>query len=333
MESQTLPTISFTVSESSLPGELYVTPPPLYEDVVELPPPSYDNVVNCRISFSSDEIVEEKVMKEWQDLGRPLRRIFCRCRTVWRALVLLCVIGGIVLLILSASVFSGTAPWGIVLGAVLGGVSYVIYICQALCYNPFAKFLYRLVFISDITQHTGTVRAGRPFIVWDMECYHYETRSSSRGLVQSSAADDTHKEKVTTWTGRKVMEFDSWSDISEAAPLAALSTVPRGRIAFHKQFILSDNDTEATFNRQRYAFIQDNRWRGKHYQLHESLEIPGFQREILYCSTPGRPFFLTWQWYIVAVVFLLELPFNFLTKMQYAHFTPIHYTYVKKLGL
>ncbi|XP_055342421.1 transmembrane protein 151 homolog [Paramacrobiotus metropolitanus] len=317
-----IPSVSYTVSQSNAPEQVQVqmpASPPLYEDVVDGRSPSSTNLVM-------------KEPREWQEPGVACHEMFRKFITYWRLFVILCILTGIILLALWKSVLYA-ATWAVVTGSILLGAFYIAYILETFCCNSNTKFLNNSVMVSDIHQYVESVRGGAPAVVWHMECYHYETRtrlvSSGSGRSRTTRVE-TYTVKVTSWTGDQAFEFSNWADISDPRQLDTIGAFQQTRIKFDKQFVLSDNQTLASFEAQRDYFVAANRLRDTHYDLSESFEIAGFQPAVLASTTSEKPFFLTLHWYVLAVLFLLELPFSFMIKMQSAR---MQYVYVKKLGV
>ncbi|XP_055342432.1 uncharacterized protein LOC129590985 [Paramacrobiotus metropolitanus] len=288
-------------------------------ETVEKPPPSYEQVQR-----------EDAAQPPLPSAESAAREMFTSCATYCRILLVFLILFSIGLLI-AYGILPRTPDWMLRVGATLLCVGYLVYISDVLCCGSNFKYLSNIALVKDIASHVDSVRSSAPAVIWYMECYHTETHT--RWVTEGSGDDqrerqETYTEKVVTWRGSQHFEYMRWTDVTAPQQLQHMKKSQHLRIHFAKLFELADAATQCAFDRQRDCFVDANRCRDVSYDLTEELVIPGFESNILACKTPERPFFLRLRWYLLAVLFLLELPFSFMMKKQSGL---IEYVYCKRL--
>jgi len=120
-------------------------------------------------------------------------------------------------------------------------------------------------------------------IDFHMECYHYETYTTTSTDSKGRTKTTTHTRKVTTWTGTESFKYSSWLDVSGPFLLDTSDFVHDPKQAWIKlnlsytiDFI--DEATRQECERQKDFFIQSNKHRDTHYSFSQHDRIETFYK-------------------------------------------------------
>ncbi len=124
--------------------------------------------------------------------GKRVANSVCHCIDCWFCLLIctLMVIGGIVL-----SIF-------VHLGFIAVPIVMYLFRISVLCCTDTRRFLYRMDLDINPYEYTYTMMKKDPHIVWDIQCYHYITKTRTVTDSEGHSRTETYQERVNTHHGR-----------------------------------------------------------------------------------------------------------------------------------
>jgi hypothetical protein len=159
-------------------------------------------------------------------------------------------------------------------------VTYLIYLISAFC-SPMCSYLFHKHGADSIHHVMQNLFYNPPVITWHIQCYHYETRTSTTKDSKGHRRTHTSRHKVITYTEREQFNFYTWRDISGVFLLDAHKVFKSEnkkyiKLALDTDFEFGDDLTRMDYQRQKDNFYFRNRWRDVHCSISETRTIPGF---------------------------------------------------------
>jgi len=175
---------------------------------------------------------------------------------------------------------------------------YLISLIEAYCSST-NQYLKNIKAKKGVHRFVNRLQKKAPRIIWNIRCYHMETRTR---LVSYKDKDgnrrtrwETYTVRVDTHSASDNYRFDTWDDVSGKLP--SLSDYKLTKLTIGKQWMFADTFTAADYNQGKLRFIQLND-RDVSYDFSTTLEIPGYRPKVLAEVKPGsKPEFLTAGWY------------------------------------
>jgi hypothetical protein len=111
-----------------------------------------------------------------------------------------------------------------------------------------------------------------------VECYHWETRTTTSTDADGNTTTSTTEEKVVTYTDKLDFVYNSWSDAS--GELAGVEGHSIAKLDLRKCLTFADAETRSRYEETRDAFYNSNRGRDNHMDGSEHFSIPGFHPKV-----------------------------------------------------
>ena len=190
---------------------------------------------------------------------------------------------------------------------------YLVYWLDILLINSTFKALRNRSSIESLHQKVVEMKlGGNPRIVWNIVCYHYETRTrlvterDSQGRTYTTY--ETYEERVDTWNASQVFHFDSCIDMSPDT----LNVDAHRYILWTmtKTYDFADDYTRSSYSHQKRVFEEANKWHDTHYSLEENFNIEGFKDQMITSLDGTFPRAMSVGVYFMSCIFLLELVYS-----------------------
>ena len=269
-------------------------PPPEYNDVVN---PNHDEIIvptpsappislkqpnqiplqindNVNDNTVQNEVEQQELSKQ-DDIGccSGLRES-SHCKSFWITLI---IIGFIVTsIIMIEPVF--------LIGA---GICYILYMIEYCCSST-RKYLSNIHDSETVNELMINARNTAPIITWNVQCYHYETRTY---WVTVTDSDGRSRQEMRTETVRRnthyastQFDYKNWRDISQ--PWITDTRHQLCKITCDKSYCFANIETERYYHQRKQQFKRLND-RDVYQDFSESLKIPGMKKKILAETNPG----------------------------------------------
>ena len=192
-------------------------------------------------------------------------------------------------------------------------ILYVVYWIDIFGINTTFKLLNNLSSIESLHQKVVDMKLqGTPSIAWKMVCYHYETRTRTVKKKDSEGRTyhtyETYQERVNTWYGSETFRFDTWSDMSPDTLNVEDHRYIRWKM--EKTYDFADDYTRNSYNYQKSAFEEANKWRDAYHTFEETFNIEGFVERTISSSDGAFPWQMSMKVYLLTCIFLFELVYS-----------------------
>lgn len=149
------------------------------------------------------------------------------------------------------------------------------------CFSDTAKYLFNEMKPHDVGSFLNEIMKANTSIVFNIECYHMETRH--RTVTERDSNGNTHtrtetyQEKVVTYRGSQPFVYKSCTDVTGQL---AMEVKRITRLHILKEYKFANAESERRFNDQKNNFYNNNR-RDVHNDLSISFSIDGFRERLL----------------------------------------------------
>jgi len=172
------------------------------------------------------------------------------------------------------------------------------------CCNKYGRYLDNIVDELVIMHELlDQLREARPNFYWNIECYHYETRSRQVAYTmngQTYYQTQVYQEKVVTHTASRAYIPKSVEDRSPS--YGYLKEYDITKLKLNKKYQFANNETMNDWKKKRAQFVQENK-NDVFQDVTDHMDIPGYQDVFLVQLRPGlRPFWMNYSVYIIASV-------------------------------
>ncbi|KAK2964010.1 hypothetical protein BLNAU_1091 [Blattamonas nauphoetae] len=205
------------------------------------------------------------------------------------------------------------------------GFIYIVNLCLAFK-GPDFDMLRFLKYNDDVATHVDRLNNATPQLTFWVECYHYETRTVSDGR----GGTDTVTSRVTSFEAECPFRFKSWEN-SHGDLLEVASKPQLIRVMFMKQYCFGNDETRASYDKQKQEFHDLHRNRDTYMDVGEKFIVPGLYRDELFVKKDGRkPCCFHPCWYGLSAVFTYSTFFRYWmnAKAPQAYFEVIKKLYV-----
>jgi len=202
-------------------------------------------------------------------------------------------------------------------------VWYVVYLLEALFFNPTAKGLMRLKQTESILEYIDDIKACRPLPEVKAQCYHTETRTRTVTNRDGTTRTETYSERVDTATFTERLVVAQWADVTGNV-VDGLSYFPLLQVHFEMRWEAADLDTQRTHERQRQAVNARAAAADVSHEISEDLrlideegqECP-FYTDMIGTTGAFFPVWLGYLPYAVCSILCLSWPYRYFLS-QYA---------------
>eukprot|EP00435_Cladocopium_sp_Y103_P066354 s177_g28.t1 len=132
-------------------------------------------------------------------------------------------------------------------------VWYVVYLVEALFFNPTAKGLMRLKQTECILDYIDDIKACRPAPEIKAQCYHMETRTRHTTNQDGTTRTETYSERVDTASFTERLMVAHWDDVVDGLSFLEENRgyFPLLHVHFEIQWQAGDAETHRSHERQR----------------------------------------------------------------------------------
>jgi len=237
-------------------------------------------------------------MDDWQDepdvhwggpglIGACKRSMHLKSWTV--TVIVVCSILLVVLKAIGALHMKSWMLYGLLSLAVIS------YLFEMFCSSSF-WYLYESHELHAVEGIINNIKAATPSVNWHVQCYHFETRYTTRRDSEGRTHRESKRVRVDTWSASGRFNFHSWQDAS--APLQGMDDFKLTKLKLKKRFVFANQFTRSEFERQRAHFRQVNK-RDVHQDFTQTFNCPGFRSRLLSESVKGyKPWCLNVQFYL-----------------------------------
>jgi len=186
----------------------------------------------------------------------------------------------------------------------LCGVGILLYMIESCCSST-RQYLWSVTDPEGIQYHIHRVRSSAPRLCFHVECYHYETYTTTTTDSQGKQTTSTRTEKHVTYRESQPFHYDCWDDIS--GDLIGVGELYRlTRVRFHKTYVFADEHTREAWEAEARNIQDRNRCRDTHMDFWHCLDIPSYVPRML--AVPGNepelPRGVGKNWYILSSLLL-----------------------------
>lgn len=212
-------------------------------------------------------------------------------------------------------------------------VSYVAYIVTN-CFSSTCKFLFSKKQKTDsIHELMRRIFYNPPKVTFNLECFHYETRSHTTRDSKGRTTRHTKQVKVVTYSEDRAFNFYTWRDTSGLFLLdthkifrSCLKTYIKLNIDLEVEF--ADDITKFDYFKHKDELMNENKHRDTHINVREINKVEGLETYNMIRITDTDAFGVNKYFFLI---FLILIPFMEFYKM-YVDLFCIHQDYkVKKL--
>lgn len=188
-------------------------------------------------------------------------------------------------------------------------IIYVVYVAEALRFNPASRGLRSLGDTGSIVGYIQRVKSWRPLPKIQAKCWHWETRTRSVTDREGRTRTETSQEKVYTQTFTETLRVPEWTDTSGEV-VQGLHYFPLLQIHFACTWEVGDEQTRQEHDRQRQAVAARAQAADREHDWSEFLLLGddnGAEHELPHTDMIGAtgdrlPAWLGWNQYVVATL-------------------------------
>jgi hypothetical protein len=174
-----------------------------------------------------------------------------------------------------------------IVGYIVLGISLLLYLFECLCISRTMKGLRNKKEVFSLYDFLQNIKETKPVIVHTIQCYHYETRVTTKTVYDSHSKTyrtetHTHQVRVNTYSERREFMYNHFKDFSDEFKLNFDRSYIRLELTKELSFI--DNQTVDAINSAIDCIKRDNMYRDTHMDFYEEFTIPGFQ-DIIFCKS------------------------------------------------
>ena len=153
---------------------------------------------------------------------------------------------------------------------VIIGISYLIYLCVTCCCSDVRGYITNMKAFDDYKNMYDMMVNGKGFFTFWIECYHYETRTDSKGR--------SRRHKVVTHTATK--RFDPTLSEDDSGNISGIKDITKYVfINYIKKYYFADEASAKNYDNAYQSFIRSNT-RDSHQNYSSTFGIDGFQDEV-----------------------------------------------------
>lgn len=195
-------------------------------------------------------------------------------------------------------------------------VWYVIYLLEALFFNPTAKGLMRLKQTDSILDYIEEIKACRPAPEVNAQCYHMETRTRTV-TGKDGTRTEVYQERVDTARLTERLRVARWAD-DTGEVVDGLSYFPLLQVHFDLKWEAADPETHRAHEQQREALRARAHAADSQHDTSEELrlidehgqECP-FYADMIGTTGEAFPVWLGYLPYAVACFLFLSWPYRY----------------------
>eukprot|EP00111_Clytia_hemisphaerica_P022075 TCONS_00064869-protein len=202
----------------------------------------------------------------------------------------------------------------------LAAIGYLFVLFES-CYSSVMGYLKMSFDKPNAEQYVRSLLVEKPSVVTTAVCYHYETRyrtvsyTDANGNTQTRT--ETYQERVNTWTGAHVFEFDYWRDNSDTTKIPNPQIGEILRVKLSKEISFANDETAREFTEQTTKFVDDNRYRDTFIDYGTDFQVDGFEEHMIaYDQNQGVPWWMNKYCFVVSTLFCLSWPFRCLLRRK-----------------
>jgi hypothetical protein len=145
-----------------------------------------------------------------------------------------------------------------------------------------------------------------PLIQFDVDCYHYETTSTTNTDSQGNTTTSTSESKVSSYTHREVLNFNnySWKDETVLPSFQDAGSSQIFRVNIDK-ILLVDEKTQKHVTTRKETLYRENQHRDTYCSSTFHFSVEGFRDRLLVVPNNNIP------WYLSSPVYFLLSIFGF----------------------
>jgi hypothetical protein len=251
------------------------------------------------------------------------------CYKIWCWFIMLLLWFSIIFCILTfTDVGSVNGPFAIFLLI----VSYVGYLITN-SLSSTCKYIFNKQKTETIHELMRRIFINPPKVSFHVECYHYETRTTTTRDSDGNTKTESTEEKVVTYSEVRAFNYYTWRDTSGLFLLDShkvfrnfLKTYIKLHIDLDVEF--ADDITKSDYYRTKEEFYNQNKHRDTHISLTELKNVEGLKTHNMVRITDKEAFGVNKCFFLI---FLIFLPFMEFYKI-YVDLFCIHQNYkVKKI--
>jgi len=179
------------------------------------------------------------------------------------------------------------------------GIFWIAYLIETCCSGT-RQYLSEISTPTGVHNHIQRVRSNYPILSFHVECYHYETITTSSTDSNGQTTTSSRTEKRVTYRETQHFAYDCWDDIS--GELLGVGAIYRlTRIRYHKTHVFADENTCRAWEAEAQAIQNRNRHRDTHMSFWHSMEIQDYTPRMLAITgaMEDAPMCLGLGWYVV----------------------------------
>ena len=163
-----------------------------------------------------------------------------------------------------------------------------------------------------VYSYVNKLRATPPHVMFDVMCWHYETRlrntSSTDAQGRVHYKSETYQEVVVTHRAQEGFAYTHWVD--QTLPIKGLDHYVLTKVYLDKSYVFLDADIERRHEEQ-YTFFKARNKYDQHQTFSIKLVIDGFEaRTLCYVSGSEPPWWVNVWVFALASIFLLSFPYR-----------------------
>lgn len=176
---------------------------------------------------------------------------------------------------------------------IVGGMLYIVYIILSV--KPSLALL-RKMSTTGVDKLITVIRRNYPRIVYNVECYHYETRHKT----DSDGKTQTSTERVTTYRGSYMVMLNAWWDRS---PALYLPDFPLYWVKM-RPFIVYEGSSHAYLAGYRNFLYRFFRFYDTHVSILMSVHVNGLHEDNIVSKTGSMPCYFNYCLSVASIAFL-----------------------------
>lgn len=229
-----------------------------------------------------------------------------KCRIVWNIFLQLATWFIIIWCAVLGS-YRGNLHWAEITSLI---IVYLVYVVYFFTYRSFFYLLHNFNKKKNLDEHMKNLFYEPPEIELEIECYHYEKRTTrtSRGRYE------THTVRVVTYSTSEKFLFYTWRDISGVLTLktddAKKNHRPFIRLNLNLFIDFADEITISDYNKQKELQISSNRNRDTYISQYEKRKLRGFDKYNLVRVSDEGGFLISKYWYIIFTIIPIVLLYD-----------------------
>lgn len=204
-----------------------------------------------------------------------------------------------------------TATYINLVGYILIGVAYLIYLIEC-CRSDSLKFLRNQMEVFGYENFLAQVKKSAPVVTFVVECYHYETRTTTQTIYVNNVPQttiQTQQVKVVSSTNTQQFNYASWADTT--GDPTGLNSHKLIKLKVEKLLVFADDPTEKEYNKQKQAHTDKHKNRDTHFNAYMQHGINGYKDQILVKSgVATKPFLLNIWFFVLFSLMGLSWPYR-----------------------